>query len=43
MTAPVVTATGRLLRKLPGVPQLHKVIAVKPDGTARTVINREHT
>jgi hypothetical protein len=38
-----VTATGRLLRKLPGIPRVHKVIAVKPDGTVRTVINCEHT
>jgi hypothetical protein len=38
-----VTATGRLLRKLPGVPRVHKVIAVKPDGAVRTVLKREHT
>jgi hypothetical protein len=35
------TAVGRLLKPKPGQRQLHKVIAVKPDGTVRTVINRQ--
>lgn len=40
MTKPEVTATGRLLKPRPGIPHLHKVIAVKPNGTVRTIINR---
>jgi hypothetical protein len=40
MTKPEVTAVGRLLKARPGQQQLHKVIAVKPDGTVRTIINR---
>ena len=40
MTKPEVTAVGRLLKAKPGTPRLHKVIAVKPDGTVRTIINR---
>ena len=40
MLKPTVTATGRLLKPRPGVPHLHKVIAVKLDGTVRTIINR---
>jgi len=40
MTKPEVTAVGRLLKAKPGQHQLHKVIAVKPDGTVRTIINR---
>jgi hypothetical protein len=43
MTTPTPTAVGRMLKPKPGQRQLHKVIAVKPDGTVRTVINREHT
>jgi hypothetical protein len=35
-----VTATSRLLKKMPGVPVVRKVIAVKADGTVKTVINR---
>ena len=35
------TAVGRLLKPKPGQRQLHKVIAVKPDSTVRTVINRQ--
>lgn len=35
-----VTAVGRLLKAKPGQPKLHKVIAVKPDGTVKTVINK---
>lgn len=40
MTKPEITAVGRLLKPKPGIPRLHKVIAVKLDGTVRTVINR---
>lgn len=40
MTHPAITAAGRLLKAKPGTPRLHKVIAVKPDGTVRTIINR---
>jgi hypothetical protein len=40
MTKPEVTAVGRLLKARPGQQLLHKVIAVKPDGTVRTIINR---
>lgn len=40
MTKPEVTAVGRLLKAKPGIPRQHKVIAVKPDGTVRTIINR---
>lgn len=40
MTKPEVTAVGRLLKAKPGQQQLHKVIAVKSDGTVRTIINR---
>ena len=35
-----ITAIGRLVKPRPGVPRLHKVIAVKSDGTIQTVINR---
>ena len=40
MTKAEITATGRFLKPRPGTPHLHKVIAVKPDGTVRTIINR---
>lgn len=40
MAKPEVTAVGRLLKAKPGQQQLHKVIAVKPDGTVKTVVNR---
>lgn len=40
MTKPEVIAVGRLLKAKPGQQQLHKVIAVKADGTVRTIINR---
>jgi hypothetical protein len=40
MTKPTITAVGRLLKPRPGTPHLHKVIAFKPDGTVRTIINR---
>lgn len=40
MTKPEVTALGRLLKAKPGQRQLHKVIAVKPNGTVKTVINK---
>lgn len=34
------TAIGRMLRPQQGVPRLHKVIAIKADGTVQTVINK---
>ena len=40
MMKPEVTAVGRLIKPLPNIPRLHKVIAVKPDGSVQTVINR---
>ena len=40
MIKPEVTAVGRLLKAKPGTPHIRKVIAVKPDGTVRTIINR---
>jgi hypothetical protein len=40
MSKPEATAVGRLLKPKGSTPHLHKVIAVKPDGTVRTVINR---
>jgi hypothetical protein len=40
MIKPEVTAVGRLLKAKPGQQKLHKVIALKPDGTVRTIINR---
>ena len=40
MTPTPTTATSPRLKPQQGVPQLHKVIAVKPDGTVRTVVNR---
>jgi hypothetical protein len=36
-----VTAVGRLLRPKNGEPKRHHVIAVRPDGTVRTLINRQ--
>jgi hypothetical protein len=39
MTSPV-TAVGRLLRPTNGEPRIRRVIAVKPDGQVRTVVNR---
>jgi hypothetical protein len=40
MIKPEVTAVGRLLKAKPGQKHLYKVIAVKPDGTVKTIINR---
>jgi len=37
---PVVTAVGRRLRPRNGEPHRHQVIAVRPDGTGRVVIDR---
>jgi len=39
-TKPEVTAVGRLLKPKGNQPHIYKVIAVKPDGTVKTVINR---
>jgi hypothetical protein len=35
-----VTAVGRLLRPRNGEPRRHRVVAVRPDGSVRTVIDR---
>ena len=43
MTKPEVTAIGRLLKPKGSEPRLHKVIAVKADGTVKMVINRPAT
>jgi hypothetical protein len=43
MTEPEVTTVGRLLKPKNGEPRLHKVIAVKADGSVKTVINRPAT
>lgn len=40
MTKPEVTAVGRLLKPKGNEPRIYKVIAVKPDGTVKPVINR---
>ena len=39
MIKPEVTAVGRLLKPKGNEPRIYKVIAVKPDGTAKTVVN----
>jgi len=39
MTKPEVTAVGRLIKAKPGQRKLYKVIAIKPDGTVKTMIN----
>jgi hypothetical protein len=41
MTKPEVTAVGRLLKAKPGQKHVHKVIAVKADGTVRTLVSRQ--
>ena len=40
MMKPEVTAVGRLLKPKGDEPRVHHVIAVAPDGTAKTVIRR---
>jgi hypothetical protein len=40
MTKPIVTAVGRLLKPKGNEPRVYKVIAVKADGTVKTVISR---
>ena len=35
-----ITAIGRLLKPKNGEQRLHKVIAVRPNGTVKTVINK---
>jgi len=40
MTCPTVTAVGRMLKPKGDEPRVHHVIAVTPDGTAKTVIRR---
>lgn len=36
---PIVTAVGRLLKPKGNEPRIYKVIAVKPNGTVKTVVN----
>lgn len=43
MIKPEVTAVGRLLKAKPGQKHLHKVIAIKADGTVQTLINTPAT
>lgn len=38
-----ITAVGRILRPQAGEPRVHRVIAQRPDGTFRTVIDRTLT
>lgn len=40
MIKPEVTAVGRLLKAKPGQKRIHKVIAIKADGTTKTLINK---
>lgn len=40
MQKPEVTAVGRILKPKGAEPRVHHVIAVKPDGTAKTVFRR---
>lgn len=40
MTKPEVTAVGRLLKPKGSEPRIYNVIAIKQDGTIKTVINR---
>jgi hypothetical protein len=37
---PTVTAVGRLLKPKGNEPRVYKVIAVKADGTVRTILNK---
>jgi hypothetical protein len=39
MTKPEVTAVGRLLKPKGNEPRIYKVIAIKPDGSSKTVID----
>ena len=40
MSKPKATAVGRLLKPKQGEPRIHKVIAVKADGTVKTVLEK---
>ena len=42
MTTPTspVTAVSRLLRPVNGEPRIRRVIAIRPDGKVRTIVNR---
>jgi hypothetical protein len=40
MTKPTVTAVGRMLKPKGDEPQVLHRIAVKPDGTARTLVRK---
>ena len=37
---PEVTAVGRLLKPKAGEPHVYKVIAVKPDGSVKTIVRK---
>lgn len=41
MTKPTAAAVGRVLKPKGSEPHLHKVIAVRPDGTVRTLLSRQ--
>jgi len=43
MTKPEVTAVGRLLKAKPGQKHLHKVIAIRTNGSVKTLISRPAT
>lgn len=40
MIKPEITAIGRLLKPKDSEPRRYKVIAIKPDGTVRTIVNK---
>lgn len=39
MIKPEVTVVGRLLKPKGNEPRIYKVIAIKPDGTVKTVVS----
>lgn len=43
MIKPEITAVGRLLKAKPGQKHVYKVIALKADGTVKTLISRPAT
>jgi hypothetical protein len=40
MTKPEATAVGRLLKPKGNEPRIYKVIAIKPDGSSKTIIDK---
>jgi len=40
MIKPVTTAVGRLLKPKGGEPRIHRVIAIKSDGSVKTIIRK---